>query len=372
MRERGKRERRLRPAKTAEKARSEGYVRGWEQGRRFGGSQAVLNRLPVPAFAFFDKRVMFVLQGFEAIDAGIQQGLASLTRELIVCKAEHMLQTAAASRPDMMLVLNGLHVFPEDHLAQADGVRQLGIKTAIWFADDPYFMDLTPAIVPHYDYVFTHERNAVAYYRSLGCERVFHLPLAAAGHIYFPQPAEPSYLSDVCFIGNAFPNRIDFIDRLAPVLAGRKVVLIGALWDRLKHYKQLRADIHLGWKPMDEAAKFYNGARIVLNLHRAPLDPVYSKNAIGLPAGSINPRTYEIAACGAFQLTDLRGDLVEFYTPGTEIETFQSPEDCAGKLLYYLQNEDERRKIAVRGMMRTRVSHSFEARLSQLLQIVFG
>ncbi|WP_372008373.1 glycosyltransferase [Paenibacillus chitinolyticus] len=370
MRKRVKRGRH--PAKTPEKDRSEGYIRGWEQGCRYGSSRAVLNRLPAPAFGFFEKRVLFVQQGFEAIDAGIQQGLAALTRELIVCAPEHMLQTAAASRPDMMLVLNGLHVFPEDHLAQADGVRGLGIRTAIWFADDPYFMDLTPAIVPHYDYIFTHERNAVAYYRSLGCERVYHLPLAAAGHIYYPQPAEPSYLSDVCFIGNAFPNRIDFIDALAPALTGRKVVLIGALWDRLKHYKQFRRGIHLGWKPMDEAAKYYNGARIVLNLHRAPLDPVYSKNKIGLPAGSINPRSYEIAACGSFQLTDLRGDLAELYTPGAEIETFTSPQDCAGKLLYYLRNEERRREIAVRGLMRTRASHSFEARLSQLLQIVFG
>ncbi|MVO97974.1 CgeB family protein [Paenibacillus lutrae] len=348
-----------------------GYQWGREAGRRIGSCQTVLAELPPKPGFFCDKRVLFIKQGFEAIDTGIERALAGAVRELIVSGPDRILEAASGSMPDLVLVLNGLHVFPKDHLAQIDQIRQLGIMTAIWFADDPYFMDLTSTLVAHYDYVFTHERNAAAYYVSLGCRNVHHLPLAAPEHIFMPQPVSPEYLSDVCFIGNAFPNRIDFFNQLIPSLPGIKIVLIGALWDRLKHYKRLRSGIRLGWSPMEEAVNYYNGARIVLNLHREAVDPVYSKNSAGMRGLSINPRTYEISACGAFQMTDIREDLPNLYVPGVEIETFQTPAECAAKIIYYLNHEESRRSVAVKGLWRTRMEHTFADRIGRLLGPIF-
>lgn len=36
-------------------------------------------------------------------------------------------------------------------MEQMDQIREMGTKTAIWFADDPYFTDLTKRIAPHYE-----------------------------------------------------------------------------------------------------------------------------------------------------------------------------------------------------------------------------
>jgi spore maturation protein CgeB len=72
------------------------------------------------------------------------------------------------------------------------------------------------------------------------------------------------------------------------------------------------------------------------------------------------------------QLTDVRDDLVNFYTPDYEIVTYTSPEDLVEKMEYYLIHEEERKQIALRGLYRTMRDHTYANRLSSMLAIVFG
>ena len=98
---------------------------------------------PVP---LREASVLFIVQGFDAIDQGIIQGLQQTVRKLLQQLRLDMLRLAAELKPDLVLVMNGLHVFPADHANHVDQVRQMGIRTAIWFADDPYFTDHTARI----------------------------------------------------------------------------------------------------------------------------------------------------------------------------------------------------------------------------------
>ncbi|MFD2879981.1 hypothetical protein ACFTAO_34770 [Paenibacillus rhizoplanae] len=59
------------------------------------------------------------------------------------------------------------------------------------------------------------------------------------------------------------------------------------------------------WVQPETAAKFYNGAKIVLNIHR-PSAEKYNRNQSGIIATSINNRTFDAASCEAFQLTDYK------------------------------------------------------------------
>jgi len=352
--------------------RKEGYRAGYLDGYRLGCCETVVRKTAPTKQAYRDLRILFIPQGFESIDTGIIHGFQGMVRELLVAPPEEMLQTAQSSQPDLVLVLNGLHVFPANHLDQIDAIRALGIKTAIWFADDPYFVDLTLQIIPHYDYVFTHELSCVPLYRANGCPQSHYLPLAVPTSIYKPQASGGEYRSDVCFIGNAFPNRIEFFNVVLPRLSKRKVVFVGALWDQLVHYKQFAEHIHLGWMPLEETVNYYNGAKIVVNLHRPAVDSKYSRNALQIPGRSINPRTFEIAACGAFQLSDVRDDLPVFYAPGKEIEIYGSPREFLRKVDHYLKHESERTKVALRGLRRTLRDHRYSYRLNELLNVVFG
>ena len=122
--------------------RSRGFQAGRENGIRMGRCQFALdtcNPAPIP---LREASVLFIVQGiFDAIDKGIIQGLQQTVRVVYTATAADMLRLAYELKPNLVLVMNGLHVFPADHANHVDQVRQMGIRTAIWFADDPYFTD---------------------------------------------------------------------------------------------------------------------------------------------------------------------------------------------------------------------------------------
>ncbi|WP_152396974.1 CgeB family protein [Paenibacillus guangzhouensis] len=351
--------------------RNEGYQLGYSNGYRLGSCQAVLNRIPEEHHPVRNMKVVYIPQGFDAIDLGITESLRGLVKDLIVAGSAEMMSVVPRERPDLVLVMNGLHVFPPEHHDHMDQIRQLGIKTALWLADDPYFTDYTASNVHHYDYIFTHEQNCVSFYKELGCSQVHYLPLAMSPVTFHPKHVATQYLSDICFIGNAFWNRVSLFDTLAPYLADKKTVIAGGHWDRLSRYDLLKDRIRHGWVPIEETTNYYNGAKVVINIHRpteAGSDNNNSRNIIGT---SINPRTYEISGCGTLQITDVRDDLSLLYRPGYDIETFSTPEELQQKIEYYLQHEEERIRIALRGLHTTRRKHMYTDRLERLLDIVF-
>lgn len=355
-----------------EEARSRGFQAGLESGIRMGRCQfAVDTSHPAPV-PLREASVLFIVQGFDAIDQGIIQGLQQTVRVVHAAVGADMLRLARELRPNLVLVMNGLHVFPADHAYHVDLIRQMGIRTAIWFADDPYFTDHTAALAPHYDYVFTHEMSCVPFYQGLGCGQVHYLPLAANPAVFKPVAVSHDYQSDICFIGMGFPNRIALFNELTPYLLGRKVIIAGGMWDRLAHFELLKQGIKLQWVPIEESVKYYNGAKIVLNVHRLTYDATFNRNSRNIPGFSINPRTYEIAGCGTLQITDYRNDLEQYYRPGHEIETYRSTGELVHKINHYLIHGEERLRIAMGGLRRTRVEHSFAARLVKLLDIVFA
>jgi spore maturation protein CgeB len=352
--------------------RANGYRIGREHGLRLGACQAALQQCPPVNPAVRLCRVLYVPQGFDAIDLGIVNGLRLVASESFTAPANEMVSRAMELRPDLVLVLNGLHNFPAEHPEHLQQLRALGVKTAVWFADDPYFTDQTVPLAAHYDYVFTHELSCVALYRETGCLQSHYLPLAADHSVFRPQHVDPSYQTDVCFIGSGFPNRLALFDRLAPFLNGKRVLLAGSLWDQLVNYKSFKDGIRLQWTPIEETAKYYNGAKIVINVHRPTFHSVYSRNSRNMPGKSVNPRTFEMAACGSLQITDVRDDLTSYFTPGLEIETFTSAAELERKIAYYLKHEERRRIIAVNGFRRSLREHTFASRLARLLDIVFG
>ncbi|WP_208607691.1 CgeB family protein [Paenibacillus pectinilyticus] len=358
-----------------DKASREGRARGFEaglvHGRRMGRCQYVLNTCRPANVPLREVSVLFILQGFDAIDKGIIEGLQQTVRVVYTANAVDMLRLAAELRPNLVLVMNGLHVFPPDHASHVDLVRGMGIRTAIWFADDPYFTDDTVSLAPHYDYVFTHEMSCVPLYQGCGCGQVHYLPLAASPAVFHPEHVAPEYRSDICFIGVGFPNRLALFNALTPFLIGKKVVIAGALWDQLLHYSLLQHGIKLQWIPIEESVKYYNGAKIVLNIHRLTYHETYNRNRRNLPGHSINPRTYEIAGCGAFQMTDRRHDLERYYTPGHDIETYGQVDELIHKMTHYLLHEEDRLRIATNGLRRTITEHTFAIRLSKLLELIF-
>jgi spore maturation protein CgeB len=264
-------------------------------------------------------------------------------------------------------------------------VRDLKVKTAIWFLDDPQEIDKTAEMALLYDQVFTVESAALPAYRELGSKSVSFLPLGCDPAIQKSQPVEEKYRSDICFVGVAFPARVRFFDEMADFLKSYKVRIIGGgpligggeadpwLWKR----KLSRQDVYENAIideviPPAEAAKYYNGAKINLNIHRAAVDDRFTQlNARGVGATAVSGRTFEIAGSGGFQLIDtVRTDYSRHFVPGQEIAVFQDAADFKKQVVYYLSHDQERQKIAAASQARAYRDHTYLARMKQLLSAV--
>ena len=354
--------------------RQDGFRDGWKDGYWLGQSERTMRMADSEPPPVRPVHVMYVPTGkgypYSPLDEAIAATLGTLVARLTIADRNGSVAAqAAAVRPDVVIVLDGIHFDP----AQADAIRALGIRVAIWFTDDPYYTDITASLAPHYDDVFTLERSCVELYQRLGCPRVHHLPLGVYPNHYRPMNASAAKRREISFVGSAYWNRVAVFDQIAGYLAGKKTHISGIWWERLRDYARLAPGIELGkWMEPAETAETYNGASIVINMHRSPDDSTFNSNTQGIGAVSPNTRTFEIAACATLQLTDIGDDLTAYYTPGLEIETYASPEELMAKLDYYLTHEEERRAIAQRGLLRTMREHTYARRLNVMLGILFG
>jgi spore maturation protein CgeB len=81
----------------------------------------------------------------------------------------------------------------------------------------------------------------------------------------------------------------------------------------------------------------------------------------------VNPRTFEIAACGGFQLVDRRSGLADFFRIGEEVACFEDLEELRGKIAHYLAHPEEREAVAERGRLRALRDHTYERRMETMI-----
>lgn len=349
--------------------REAGYQEGYIRGRA-----AAISEIIRPDIPFRPIHILYVSTGkgfpYPPLDEGMTTTLQGMVSRLTIANPKDPVAAIAVQdRPDLVIVLDGMEMPVE----QVIELRANGIRTAIWLTDDPYYTDIMTNVVRHYDYVFTLEMNSADYYRSIGCPHVNYLPFGMFPGHYKPRTTSKGELNEVCFIGSAYWNRVHYFAPIFPALMSYNSRISGIWWDRVPGYEKYEQKISLGsWMSPEETADTYNQYKIVINMHRAPDDLTVNNNTLQIAAASPNPRTFEIMGCATLQLTDVRSDLVSFYTPGVEIETYHSPQEMMQKIDYYLKHEAERREIALRGLARTLREHTYAHRLNQLLATVFG
>lgn len=302
---------------------------------------------------------------YDPIENSIISSLEKIVLKLkVVTTRQDILKEANEIEADCVIVFNGFKM-------SVDKVKRLneeGIKTAIWMTDDPYYLDIASNIAKYYHFVFTQDINCVSFYKSVGCSNVFHLPLAADPTIFYPKSVDSKYKSDILFIGSAFANRVRFFDTISHYLLNKDFFIIGPWWERLKDYPLLEHKIFTNiWLSPEETANYYNGSKIVINLHRQHDDLEINKNSKKIKGLSVNPRTFEISACGSFQLTDVREDLYTYYTPGYDISTYTTPNELINKIEYYLNHEYERKEMSLRALRKTHENHNYINRVWKML-----
>jgi spore maturation protein CgeB len=84
----------------------------------------------------------------------------------------------------------------------------------------------------------------------------------------------------------------------------------------------------------------------------------------------VNGALFQTAGCGAFQIADWKPALCELFEPETEIVTFHTREELKEKVDYYLAHPQERQEIADRAYVRARNEHTYQHRLTKMLELL--
>jgi hypothetical protein len=237
---------------------------------------------------------------------------------------------AARLGVDWTLVVTAMMLHPDPLIL----MRRAGQRVGLLLTESPYDDEEQSRLMPLVDIAWTNERASVPFLRQ-GNPNVHYLP-----HAYDPARHSPDDSArnmdlpahDVVFVGTGFRERQKLLAEVD--WSGIDLGLYGR-YPHVGSRSHLRPYIREGVVSNDVAAALYRRARIGLNLYRA---------ADG--AESLNPRAVELAACGAFTISDYRAEVGEVF--GSLVPTFRNAAELGGLVRRYLADEGARRSLADR------------------------
>jgi len=275
------------------------------------------------------------------------------------------------------VLLESLHEKPIDILvcmAQAPisakaltELRNRGVITVLWFVEDYLRFTYWREMAKFYDFVFTIQKGeCIENIKGAGAGEVHYLPTACDP--FFHAPLELSkedrerWGSPISFVGAGYHNRVQTFASMA----NYPFKIWGSEWPNGKPFDRLVQEESRRIKP-EEYIKIFNATDVNLNLHSSS-----ERDGVDPSGDFVNPRTFELAACGAFQLCDDRQLLPELFEVGKEIITFSSREDMKEKMEYYLAHPEERKAVCERARARILKDHSYDRRMEQMLSTIYA
>lgn len=240
-------------------------------------------------------------------------------------------------------------------------LRKDGVPTAMWFVEDHELFTYWKGFAPYYD-IFAVIQKGPFFdkLQSIGQDNVLYLPLAAQPDFHRPLKLNAidrrKWGAELSFMGAGYPNR-----RLAfRELIQHDFKIWGTEWDG-DHVLEPMLQMEGRRVTSEECVQIFNAASINLNLHSS-----VGTETLVTGGDFVNPRTYEVAACGAFQLVDKRTLLGESFAKD-ELATFTSLSDLKEKIAYYIKHDEERNEIAAKGRARVLAEHTYEHRMQCII-----
>jgi len=272
-----------------------------------------------------------------------------------------VLAAIEAEKPDLVLALAQA---PLDAAVLAE-IGRRGVLRAFWFVEDHRVLTYWQNVIGEYDYFFAIQQGAFledAARRSAA--RVAYLPCAADPAVHRPlelsDAARQELGAPVGFVGAGYRNR-----RIAfrPLLdLGLKIW--GTEWAGAG---QVEAAVQRDGARIstEDSVRIFNATRVNLNLHSSTyVDGVDPRGDF------VNPRTFELAAAGAFQLVDRRTLLPPLLRPDEEVATFTDAAELHDLVRHYLAHPEERAWLAATGRTRVLAEHTYRHRMQRLLETI--
>ncbi|MGZ8384520.1 MAG: CgeB family protein [Nitrospira sp.] len=250
-------------------------------------------------------------------------------------------------------------------LAVLQHLRKKKFPTAMWFMENYRHLTYWQQLAGGYDYWFVIQQSeCIEALKRAGAAHVHYLPMAADPSVHRPialsSAEQQEYGADVSFVGAGYANRRTLLPAwLSPEWTFK---LWGNEWDGVSDLSRVlqRSGARID---TETCMKVFNATAVNLNPH--------SSSGMGLDPHPdfVNPRTFELAACGAFQLVDERTLLPDLFTP-EEVVRFRRAEEVPQLIRTWLKESPGRRASAEASRRRVLRDHTYRHRLQELLAVV--
>ncbi|MGV8056580.1 MAG: glycosyltransferase [Smithellaceae bacterium] len=263
-----------------------------------------------------------------------------------------LLERVIFFRPEVIFGISQSPLYDPEILTQ---FKNAGICLCYWFTEDYKVFDYWKSIVPYFDYFFTIQQHPFwQELQKMGLNNFYYLPMAFDDTVLASNSRIPDI--PVSFVGAPYPNRVFYLDKIH-----ENIRIFGEGWN-----KYLRPAVEIGDRRIseEEAHQIYMRTHVNINLHSS----VY---ADGFADGDfVNPRTFEIAGLGAFQLTDLRSLLSLHFDLNEEIVASSNFTDMSKSVKYFLIHEKERLTFAQKAQKRVLEQHTYRHRAAAVIKLL--
>jgi len=297
----------------------------------------------------------------------VSEALRPITKHFLDRDNEEYLSLIRKSKPDVFFVIKGETISPETLRIIKNEMK---IPCVIYHWDCPFY-SYTGHVVDidrksnfangmhFYDHIFSHDTYYVDQIKARGARNVSYLPLATDPYQFkevdVSEQERLEFGYDVCFVGSPLPNRIEVLESLR----GFNLGVFGDgwnMWHKLRFKKT--PDYYKGRATGEKVLKIYRSSKIVLNIH-------------GPEAKfGVNTRTFDIPACGAFELTDYKPEMDRLFTPGEEIVYYKTPDELKRLVRFYIENPEKRRSVVEKGRTKVLESHTWHYRMREVADMI--
>ncbi len=267
----------------------------------------------------------------------------------------------AEDPPDFVLAMSQAPL----SMAVLEQMRRKKVLTTMWFVENFHHLTYWQQMIEGYDFWFVMQQAAcLEAFKNAGASQVFYLPLAADPTIHqcvgLSVQEQQELGADVSFLGAGYRNRREIL----PALLGHEWTfkLWGNEWDRAG---TLETVLQRKGARIDTATsvKIFNATSVNVNLHS------YTGMGFDPEGDSVNPRTFELASCGAFQVIDHRTLLPELFDESM-MGVIKAPQALVPAVRTYLHEPEKRREMAERSRKQVVMSHTYAHRMQTLLSTV--
>jgi spore maturation protein CgeB len=337
-------------------------------GPMYGGSLPITDYL-ARAFEKLGHRVLHAGNGlawplYDAATKSLQsaQAQGQLGGLLTHFLNEWSYARVAEFAPDICVVMAQAPVNP----SFAARLRERGIITAFWFVENwrhmPYWRD----VAREYDFFFHIQPGAFETtldeigcanhaFVQTGCDPSIHRP------VELTEDERDEFGCDLSFAGAGYPNRNAFFRGLTDY----DFKIWGVNWTA----RELAGKVQRREQRFtpDDFMKMVAAAKINLNLHSST-----QADGVDPKCDAVNPRVFEIAAAGGFQLCDPCIGLETHFDLEDEVPAYTDLASLRARIDYYLAHPGERVAVAKRAQERALAEHTYEHRAQQMLDFIIA